>query len=62
MRRPVNLRAKSMGSINSCRFTEPNLPPALFFHHQPERLGRGPMAATRIKEHKIDVYHGLTFS
>ncbi len=41
---------------------QPDFPPALFIHHQTESLGSSAMAAARIKENEVNVYHTFTFS
>ena len=41
---------------------QPDIPSALFFHHQAESLGGGAVAAARIKENQVGVDHALTFS
>ena len=62
MRRPVSLRTKSMESSSFLQVYQPDIPPALLFHHQPESLGGGAVAAARIKENQVGVNHAPTFS
>ena len=57
MRKPGELTHQVDGVHEFLQVHQPDIPSALFFHHQAESLGSGAMAAARIKENEVSVDH-----